>query len=297
MSNAKIVVLSVVLSVLAAYGTSRYLTPASGTPAAVKEDKKETVFDRVMRTRTLRCAYTPYPPLVIKDANTGKLSGFMYDLVEEMGKQLSLKIEWTVEVAPAGMFEGFLANQYDAICAGYFRNPARATRGDFTDPLFFMASSVYVRADDTRFDSDMYLLNSKEYSFATIDGEIAAFTVKEDFPQARVSSLPETAISDVSIRMLNVTTKKNDATIIEDVLANDFSKKSPVQIKALLPPVRVQGSTIIVPQNEYPLKRMLDASIANMLDTGTIKHKILEYTDGYGYYLSANPYKIESLKK
>jgi ABC-type amino acid transport substrate-binding protein len=295
MKSTSTVLTAAIIAVIAAYGTVKMVAPQSGT--TVQTEKKESVYERVMRTGTLRCGYTPFAPLVTKDANTGKLSGIIYDLVEEMGRQLSLKVEWTTEVSPAGMFEGFSSNQYDAICAGYFRNPARALRSDFTDPLFFLSSSVYVRKDDSRFDSDIYSLNSSDYSFAMVDGEITNFTVKEEFPKARITSLPEIMAADPGTRIMNVMTKKDDALILEDTQAVNYSQKNPDQIKALFPPIRVQGSYILIPQNEYPLKRMLDAAIANLNETGTVKRKILQYTDGYGYYLPSDPFKLEPLKK
>jgi ABC-type amino acid transport substrate-binding protein len=297
MKTYQTIALTIIVALITCFITIKWIVPYNVSDKESFSEAKETVFERVMRTRTLRCAYTPYPPLTIKDPNTAELSGFVYDILEEMGKRLSLKIEWVAEVSPAGMFEGFLANQYDAICVGYVRNPARSTRADFTDPLFFMSNSIYVRQDDNRFDKDYSILNNSNYSFTSIDGEISSFTILNDFPKAKVLSLPETVLSDTSIRLLNVSTRKSDATIIEDSAAVDALKANPNQLKALYPPIRIYPSTIIIPQDSYALKAMLDAAIANLLETGYIKSRILAYTDGYGYYLPSNPYALESLKQ
>jgi ABC-type amino acid transport substrate-binding protein len=62
------------------------------------EEGKESAFDRILRTQTIRCGYVVYPPSIIKDPNTGRLSGIFYDITEKMGERLNLKIEWTEEV-------------------------------------------------------------------------------------------------------------------------------------------------------------------------------------------------------
>lgn len=258
-------------------------------------EKKETVSERVMRTRTLRCAYTVFPPLFNKDLNSGKMSGIVYDIVEEIGKQQSLKIEWTAEVAPAGMFEGLTSNQYDAICVGYSRNPARATKADFTTSMFYLPSSIYVRADDNRFDKDSSLLNSDQYRFTTVDGEANSFLIRNSFPKAKSLSLSEGAISDIATRMLTVSTKKSDATIIDDIAGNEFIKANPGKVKALFPAINTYTSTILLPQNEYPLKAMLDVAIESLHESGFIKRSILKHSDGHGFYMPADPFKPEKL--
>ena len=98
---------------------------------------RDSVYDRVIRTGTIHCGYFLWPPFLEKDVNTGKMSGLSYDIMEEIGKQLSLKIEWAEEVNFASMFEGFASGRYDMICGPMFPTPARARASDFTIPLFY----------------------------------------------------------------------------------------------------------------------------------------------------------------
>jgi ABC-type amino acid transport substrate-binding protein len=60
---------------------------------AVAQDKKPSAYDRVIVSGTIHCGYFLWPPFIEKNVNTGKLSGLSYDLMEEIGKQLSLKID------------------------------------------------------------------------------------------------------------------------------------------------------------------------------------------------------------
>src|ERR1700722_20209029 len=59
---------------------------------------KESAYDRVMRTQTIRCGYVLRTPLLVKDPNTAQLSGLFYEYVENLGKALHLKIEWSEEM-------------------------------------------------------------------------------------------------------------------------------------------------------------------------------------------------------
>lgn len=43
--------------------------------------EKESSYDRVMRTRTLRCGYGIFQPMIMKDPNTRKISGIFVDIM------------------------------------------------------------------------------------------------------------------------------------------------------------------------------------------------------------------------
>lgn len=57
----------------------------------------ESVYERVIKSGTLKCGYIPYPPAMIVDPNTGEKSGIFYEFMNEVGKRLSLKVEWVQE--------------------------------------------------------------------------------------------------------------------------------------------------------------------------------------------------------
>ena len=91
--------LTVALAVIASWGTL-YFTNRGDSPAI---SSRETAYDRVMRTRTLRCGYVLYAPAVMKSLNTGAFSGIVYEITELMGKRLGLKVEWAEEVSFGSM--------------------------------------------------------------------------------------------------------------------------------------------------------------------------------------------------
>ncbi|MBI3442140.1 MAG: transporter substrate-binding domain-containing protein [Proteobacteria bacterium] len=234
---------------------------------AFATDQKESIYDRVVRTKTLRCAYTTYPTFVEKDPNTGAFSGMFYDLVEEMGKQLGLKIEWTEEVGSDALFAGFQTGRYDAVCAGYAATPSRTWGGDFTKPLVFIPFYMYVRANETRF-KDVDDLNKSGIGIATLDGEMSQIVIHADFPLAQEKSLPGlTAATD---RLEMIATGKVDATPMEPAIAAEYMAHNPGKIKQFGRSLRMEGSTILIPHNEFALKDMLDTAIDAMKWNGVI---------------------------
>jgi len=77
--------------------------------------QKPSVYDRVIHSDKLRCAYAIYAPGCIKDPNTGRLSGIGVEALELVAKKLGLILEWTEEVAWGTMIEGLGTDRYDIV--------------------------------------------------------------------------------------------------------------------------------------------------------------------------------------
>lgn len=127
-----------------------------------------SVYDRIMASHTLRCAYQVWPPHIIKDPNTGALSGIYYDLTEELGKQLGLKIIWAEEVGSGSIFDGFKTGRYDAVCAAIVATPERSLVADFSRPFVFVPFYLYARDGDMRFDSHYAAVNDSSVKIAVV---------------------------------------------------------------------------------------------------------------------------------
>ncbi|HOO50711.1 MAG TPA: ABC transporter substrate-binding protein, partial [Alphaproteobacteria bacterium] len=128
--------------------------------------EKESVFDRVMRTGTIRCGYFPYAPTLIIDPNTKEMSGIFYEIIEEMGRRLSLKVEWAEEVDYGVIAEGFKTNRYDMFCNTVWPTPERVRESSFSIPVFYSTVDIFVRTDDHRFDEDFSKLNDPSIMLA-----------------------------------------------------------------------------------------------------------------------------------
>ncbi len=57
---------------------------SSALPAVAQEKMKESAYERVMRTGTIRCGYFLFPPLAVKNPNTNMLSGITADIFNKI---------------------------------------------------------------------------------------------------------------------------------------------------------------------------------------------------------------------
>jgi polar amino acid transport system substrate-binding protein len=281
------ILLVVFLSAVVAFGTAATMNK-SGAPAT--SNTRESAYDRVMRTGTLRCGYIQYPMFIERDLKTGKFSGIYYEMMEEIGKRLSLKIDWAAEVGFADVFDGLKMGRYDVVCFALNQTPGRARATEFTVPALFGPSFIYVRADDSRFDNDYGKINSPDIKMAFMEGELTQTIRNEDFPKTQAVSL--TSLADVAQVLMQVATGKADAAITEPSSAEAFMLNNPGKLKRVPgPPVRMQQVGVDVAVGEHSLRRLLDTTIQSLLATGFMERTMNKYvTAPDQLYLPAKPW-------
>lgn len=262
--------LLILTSVAITIAVGFFLFAPKGTTFTSAPTHKETVYERVMRTGTIRCGYGLWGEYLNKDPNTGKMGGIFYDYMEELGKGLGLKIEWTEETGWAEYISGLNANRFDAFCTLVALNAQRARQADFVGPIFYMASDIFVRDGDVRFDGNPAKLNSPDITMLTYEGDIYEKISNREFPKAKKMQLP--SMSTEAELFLSVATGKADATITETSVGLDFIKKNPgkLRIVKLNGPFRFIPVTISIKGGEYQLQRMLDIATMELTNMGVI---------------------------
>jgi polar amino acid transport system substrate-binding protein len=291
MKPANTIITAVILSVIAAFITVKVVVPKN--PALSENSaKKESAYDRVMRTGVIRCGYIPYAPYLIKDVNTGQFSGIFHDLTEEMAKLLNLKVEWSYETTFATFSEDAKNGRYDVYCGGLWSGSQGARGVDYSMPVNFVGLGVYVRSDDNRFDGKMDILNDKQYKFSVVDGEMSDVVPRSDFPNAQILSHPNN--TEVSQLALDIAGKKADAMVVEKAVADEYLIKNPGTLKNLAVdhPIRVFGNTWAVAKGEWSLLSTINPTIDQMINSGTVEKVVAKYEKTPGsFYPRALPYR------
>ncbi len=259
---------------------------------------KTSVYDQVIKSGTIRCGYVIYPPCVVKDPNTGKLSGIFVEVLEKAADNLKLKVDWKEEVGWGTMIEGLEAGRYDIVPTGIWPNATRGRQADFTIPLYYSAIGVYVRSKDNRFNSNnLSKINSSDIKISTIDGQVPDVIAREQFPLAKRVSHPEMA--NASDPLLDVTQGKADLTFIEPGIAADFLKSNPGTLKNITvqKPVEIFGNTMMIKRGEYEYKNMLNVAIEELINNGYVDRICNKYEPAPGvYYRIAPPYNTPENK-
>jgi polar amino acid transport system substrate-binding protein len=265
---------TVLISLVVSLAVVHFVSPTKGGGAVAQA--KETAFDRVMRTNTIRCGYVLYEPFVRKDPNSGQFSGVTVDLMDEIGKLLNLKIEWTEEVGWATTVEGLRNNRYDAMCIGFWRQSLESKHVFYTQPFSYSMVSVVARKDDHRFDQDLSRINRPDIRIAGADGDVANAIAQRDFPQAKIQQAPNMA--DYSQLYEDVATNKADVTFVENATTDAYLKQHADRLRRLdVPPIRVFQNTLGFSQDER-LKSMLDTVVIELVENGQMD-KILDKYD------------------
>jgi ABC-type amino acid transport substrate-binding protein len=244
----------------------------------------------ILSRGTIRCSYLVYPPYLLKDANTGKLSGIMFDIMEEIGTGSELKIEWVEEVGYESIFTSVNSGRDDLFCGGLWPNASRVRAGTFSVPVFYSVVKAWGRSDESRF-SNLSGINNPEVRIATIDGAMEDIIAKTDYPQATRVSLPQ--LSPFTQNLLNVTSRKADLTFAEPGIIFEYLNSNPGSLKELAPekPARTFGNTIVVPKGDYQLKEFVDVALTELLYSGRVAAILQKYEPAPGVFpRAALPY-------
>lgn len=255
--------------------------------------KSGDLAQKVLANKEIRVGYIAYPPGLIKDPNTGKLSGIFYDALNEAGKKLGVKVTWAGETTWGTMLEDVNSGKFDMIGSPVWQSAARGTQVDFSRPLMYSVIAVFARPNDHRFDTSYDAINSSNVTISIIDGELAQSIAKEKFPNAKVLSLPQTA--DVSQNYLNVVSGKADVVIEEIPTANDYLRNNPGSIRNVQPnnPLTINGNTMLIPQNQMAFKDMLNTALGEELNSGYIDTLIKKYeTSKSSFYPPAKAFAL-----
>ncbi len=253
----------------------------------------DSAADRVIDSGEIRAGYVVYPPQMIKDPNTGELSGIFHDALETAGANLGVKVNWVEEVSWGTMIEGLKSGRYDIVGSPVWPSSERARQADFTKPLSYSVFSVIARANDTRFDTSFSAINNPNVKISIIDGEISQTVAKEQFPNAGVTSLPQS--SDITQSFLNVSTGKADIAFAEPQVAESFIKNNPGKIKIVQVgnPLRVYGNVMMIAQGQEVFKAMLNVALEEQINSGHVDTLIEKYqTLPRSYYPIAKPFSL-----
>lgn len=248
------------------------------------------VLTSVLDRGEIRAGYIVNPPSLIKDPNTGKISGIFYDAAEQAGKNLGLKINWVEETGWGTMIEGLEAKRYDMVVGGIWPSSARSKRADFTVPLYYSTIGVYTRPGDDRF-SDLQKINNPGITIATLDGEMSSIIASTTFPNSKVLSLPQDA--QISQLLLNVQTGKADVTFVEKAVAEEFLAKNPGTVQNIVPdnPIRSFGNTIVIAKNQDAFRTMLNTALEELVNSNVAEELVKKYEKYPGsFYPVAKPY-------
>jgi len=269
---------------------------ASMTLSQVGLAAEPNVYERVINSGKIRVGYVTQPPAVMKDPNTGKLSGVFAETLIEAAKNLNLEVEWVEEVSWGTMIEGLLADRYDIVCTQVWPNASRAVHADFSVPLYYVGVGAYVKKGDDRFAGQITKADAPDFKVAAIDGEMSSIIAAKMFPKAQKVSLPQ--LTDVSQMLLQVAQGKADMTFAMTYDGERFLKSNPGTIENITVDRAIQifPNTYMFRHGQFEFKAMINAALTELINRGFVDALNDKYEEFAGaLYRVALPYRPSPL--
>ncbi|MFA6280081.1 MAG: transporter substrate-binding domain-containing protein [Bdellovibrionales bacterium] len=270
---------TILISVVIALGIQNFAL----RPATTASASKESAYDRVMRTNTLRCAYALYPPFISKDPNTGKLGGIAPALMAEVEKATGLNVVWGPEIDFGDITPTLQTGKADAFCTGMAMTPARGRVLLGSTPFSYGAIEAYVRKNDTRFDNNPDSINRPDIKIEVNMGDLSEAIAKRFFPKATL--VYRGTVGGEDQLFLDVAMKKADLTISGPSnlsLYNENNKATALRQVQLMRPLNTLSGVIAVGIHETALMNVINASLYDLIDNGVVD-RILKTETGKDY--------------
>jgi cyclohexadienyl dehydratase len=187
-------------------------------PAAAQAAPGKSRMQTIMERGTLRVGTTgDFNPMSMRDAATNSYRGFDIEAMEQLAKDLGVKVEW-VPAEWATLVAGITANRYD-IFSGASLSMARARTVAFSDPYIEAGTVPVIRKADAARLGGWSDLNRSGNTIAVSLGTVFEEQAKAHFPQATVRAIekPATGYQEVLAgrAIATITSNVEAATLVK----------------------------------------------------------------------------------
>lgn len=223
---------------------------------ACKEGLRKTdapAIVRVSQEKIIRCGYAVWPKFIDQSADGKSLSGFFYDLTEEIAARAGISVDWSIETSIADIAAGLNAGKFDLYCGGLWPTSERATMLSMSRPASYSVVSAFVRGD---FKEDN--LNDSSLKIATIEGEASEKFHRLYFPKTTPFGLPKS--SDGPSLLLAVSSGKADFAVSDRTVYERFEAAYPGKLRI------ANGSSKLALWGNVYASRVEDVSLVNFIN-------------------------------
>ncbi len=257
---------------------------------AQAQEQKESAYDRIIRTGTIRCGYYPWPPYFEKDINTGELKGMFKEIYDDIFSFIDLKVEYH-EINLGFQVSDLNNNKFDTICGDAPASYASIKYVDYTTPSIYVPLYTYVKTEHLSLYKDNPF-NTEDITFAAIDGDLSQELALRLFPKAKLHSIPN--ISDPAQMLMDVVNSKADVVIADPLTVTRFLNGQPDTVKRTsFTPVSVYPLSFSVKKNNMDLFNMLDMAQKMAHNAGILDKTMEKYDPDHTFFLPiAKPYSL-----
>ncbi|OOS02707.1 amino acid ABC transporter substrate-binding protein [[Haemophilus] felis] len=228
---------------------------------AITQVNAGPISDRVEKTKTLLVGTEgTYAPFTFHD-DTGKLTGFDIDVIEEVAKRLGLTIKFN-ETQWDAMYAGLNAKRFDLIANQTNPSPERLKKYLYTDAYNYSNAVVVTQLD-----------NHSVKSFEDLKGKKSGQSLTSSFTKIAQKYEANLITVDGLAQALELIRQKRTDTTVNDKLAVlDYFQKIPnAGLKIAVESEEKVPSGFAVLKGEEALITKLNEALATMRADGTLR--------------------------
>lgn len=229
--------------------------------------RQADALQRINSSGELKVGYVVFPPWIIKDANTGALSGSYVETIQEIARLMPVKLTF-VEASWATFVAGLQTGQFDLSIVPSFVTVGRAKVVNFTRPISYTGNTALVRSNDKRF-SKLSDLDAKGVSIVVTQGTQEHEYATKNFRQANVKAL---STFDMALLFTEVVSGKADAALSDTYNVSQFVKTHR-EVRDLLSgkPYSVLPVAWAVRYDDMALWQFLNSSLSFLEGSGFLR--------------------------
>jgi polar amino acid transport system substrate-binding protein len=202
----------------------------------------------------------PFPPFEFRES--GELTGFDVELVEELARRLDLRVRW-VDTAFDTIFTQLAAGRYDVVASATTITEERRQTVDFTDPYYAARQAIVVNPRQTPDLTTVDDLSAGD-TVAVQRGTTGETWARENLPEGvKVRSFPEAPDTYTALEAGNVTAVLFD----EPSAVTEAEQRKALEVAETIDTGERYGFAVD-PQNPE-LLRALNEALAEIKEDGT----------------------------
>lgn len=238
--------------------------------------------DQMKHSGKIKACYIKYPPFVIQDPQTGKLSGYFIDLMGAIAQEAGVSVDYE-ETNWGTMVAALQSNKCDVVVSGVFGTIPRAKEVTFSEPVLYVGISAIARRNDSRFKT-VDDLAQPNLVVAVTSGEVGHEYAKKFLPNAKLTVI-ET--DDISRPMLEVSSGRADVALGDSMTAYRFAKAHQ-EVKDVFAknPFYVFGTGLMLRRNDYDWLDFLNIGIEHLELSGITDKLEAKYKEGSSAWIS-----------
>jgi tRNA-dependent cyclodipeptide synthase len=244
--------------------------------------KYKSVLDRVKNTRTLRVAFSNYPPALTYDYQYDNFGGIFYEIIVRIARKNGWKIIWSEETGYGVVIDGLNNNRFDVFGSPIWPIPERKEKANPSISLYSSKVYPWIRSDFKYKKS----LNDENLRVAVKENDISDYIYKKKFQNAHCVFVPQ--LESILDLLRFVVDDKADFTFTESAIVEIFNKTSKKKlVKATKEPIEIFENTFLFRKEDNSLKDIFNKEIKIMESDGTIKKLIDKYSPKKGLFVLA----------